>query len=215
MSSFRREEIDQRLTTIKSDYFWRFEDYGDQFRSKSKALNIGCDSGYEALAIMWFLQAESVLGIDIDIGNVNTYAASLQTDLSEAKRSLNYQWVTDDDREWWQSSVPEFLKREIFPEFLECDAVSLSECLPSSKLESFDLVYCSNVLCHIHTNQGSDAILATIGHVRDFLEEDGLFVADEPSDEELLYFEEAFDRAFNDVSSQTDNGKTLIIGKKT
>jgi len=142
-----------------------------------KIVNFGCDIGEETFQIMWALDADEAVGIDIDESDIEAAKQTLEQimqDVCESKEAFNLAMTKQEDREWWIYSVPECMKNDNFPEFFVADMTQQTD-LPGNH---FDIAYCWYVLNHIDGSKVPQAIAEMKRVVRD----GGWIVAVEPVD---------------------------------
>ena len=163
------------------------------------ALDIGCSSGYEAVGMQWFLQVNIVKGVDKDISTVRQFADVLRSDLSAARESVDFAHILQADREWWYSEAPQFFRDGSFPLFFEVDIAQPDALANAIGHASCGFAYCSNVLCHIHDELGPASIHFAIAEIMQVLRPGAWFVAQEPADETLEYFYDAFSTSSGEV----------------
>ncbi len=213
MPTFHRNYIESTLGKIYSEYQEYINDLKPFCDSGKKILNVGCDSGYETIALMWFLKADEVIGLDKDLSSVQSYALQLKHALDESIEAFRYSRVPKQDGEWWENEVPEFLRNAFFPEFAVTN-ISLVGETTLLAMDPFDLIYCSNVICHIHTNQGYDAVKSAIESIYEIAQLGGWFVASEPDDEELDHLLSVFKKAGFETSIEKKWGKNIYQCKR-
>jgi SAM-dependent methyltransferase len=207
MSGIKRKEISDRLEYIRTSYEDEIVRLKTYPINSERVLNIGCANGNETLALMWFLEANVACGVDKKISNARTLASDFKRDLDDTIRSITDTPIPEEIHLWWETSVPLFLREGKFPFFIEADIASKADFGPLVFVESFSFAYCSSVLCHVHKNQGPIAIRSAIESIYSVLETGACFIANEPPDEELKYFELELSRVGFQVSRQSPYGR--------
>ena len=109
-----------------------------------EVLNIGCTSAREPIALMKVLNTKKVTGINIEITQVHNSCSNLQVLLDEGRVAYKGLAITDDNRLFWQNTVPDFLKEGLLPDLIKENLMNCAH--PSNH---FDLIYSSGVLKHI------------------------------------------------------------------
>jgi SAM-dependent methyltransferase len=109
-----------------------------------EVLNIGCTSTREPVALMKILNTRNVTGINIEIIQAHNSCSDLQLLLDKGKAAYESSYITEDDRLFWQNTVPNFLKEGLLPCLIQENLMNCSH--PSNH---FDLIYSSGVLKHI------------------------------------------------------------------
>ncbi len=176
MPAFEREEIEPVLSKIKAGYEHKVQDLRDLIPTGGRILNLGCDSGYESIALMWFLDASVVIGVDKDISKTEYMACKLKRDFDNCVEAKNYEWVTADDRKWLHTDVPKFLHKGYFPSFVMLD-IALEDDFKSKLSEGhFHLAYCSSVLDKVHKDHSRVGVRSTIESVNSVLIPGGWFI---------------------------------------
>lgn len=208
MPPFPKDELESVLQTIASCYRDSIVGLRKYHLSGKKVVNFGCNGGYETVALMWFLDAEEVVGVDKTLCDLPNYASMLRELMNDCKEALRYAFVPPEDRVWWEVQVPGFLKEGRFPEFVEQDITRPTG--PGTNLtdECFDLAFCSNVLCHIHTADGIEGTKVAIREMGRVVKPQGWIVASEPDDPGLHHFSSFFDQA------RKDDGKIIYTCQK-
>ena len=169
MPIFQRQALQQALLSIEGEYREIMEQLTDLPARHGFLLDVGCASGFETIAMMCFLNADRVVGIDKDISKTDHFALQLQKDLADSIQALKYAHTSYDDHQWWSSDVPLFMKEGRFPEFFEADISTREALKVLSPVNSCAFAYCSNVLWHIHTNQGPASVMAAMKHIHELL----------------------------------------------
>lgn len=210
MPTFYRSAIDTRLKTILWDYQEYISFLKKHCKPDGRILNMGCDSGYEAIALLWFLDAEKVWGINKDLTNVADYSLEFKRELTKSIEALQLTMVPPEDRRWWKKEVPKCLREGKFPEFKEQDISEMASAQKNWERE-FDLVYCSSVLCHIHTYQGSKAVASAIQSAYFVTKPGAWMVASEPDNDELDYFDAEITHAGFNISREIKSGTKLYV----
>lgn len=119
-----------------------------------KIVNFGCNTGEETLALMYHLDANEGIGLDINEehirNNQNDFAIFkevLQT--VEKKMQRISPLKSDEERAWW-NTVPNFYKHKIFESTFSLEYVVQDITIPSElPSDYFDLAFCDFVLHHI------------------------------------------------------------------
>jgi len=200
-----RDQIEGHMKVIRK-YQEDIENLITYWTPGGKILNVGCSTGYETIALMWFLRANCVIGLDKNLSKVHTHALELKENL----------WVYDfklpsnglvEDKKWWENEVPRFLREGHFPIFLEEDISQFYNNFPQFKT-LFDLVYWSKVMGQVHEFQKRPAVISAIegiyymtkfdawvivehehvGNDLDYLQEEFIRVGFEVIDEGCEYF---------------------------
>lgn len=135
-------------------------------RHSRRAISVGCENGWEALALSVFLGVQECVGVDIDETRIESCNRNLDAfgteliDIQVKLRDLIY--ILDDTgvaiNEELQTKIQMLTNRYLdlsLPKFLCVDLLQsdLSDLLPE---EQFDLVYCRYILYHIFCNEGND-----------------------------------------------------------
>jgi len=209
MPQFRRPELEFVLQTIASSYEDSIVGLKRYHLSGKKVVNFGCGGGYETVALMWFLDAEEVVGVDRTLCHLRNYALSLREWINESKEALPYAFVSEKDIDWWHNQVPRFLRGDRFPRFVQKDMVHPTEHDASLRDEYYDLAFCSNVLSHIHRDHGIEGAKMATKEMGRVVKPQGWIVASEPDDPSLHYFSSFFDQV------QKEGGKIIYTCQKT
>jgi hypothetical protein len=142
--------------------------------------------------MQWFLRVEKVIGIDKDISTVDQFIPELVADLKESRQAINYAGVSQADRTWWNMEVPQFLRDCSLPEFIQVD-ITLPNVLPETIGENTcGFAYCSNVLYIVHEKSGPEGVRVALRQILSVLRPEAWFVAQEPPEDDLAYFQEEF-----------------------
>jgi SAM-dependent methyltransferase len=123
--------------------------------------NFGCHIGGETLAIMWTLGASEAVGIDKDEQAVLQARDTLTYIQDDVKRIWLYMQhysteISEDDRTWWNDSVPSFFKRELLRD--GCVSYLVRDITKPTGLPSgyYDVAFCDFVLHHIWYDAGRE-----------------------------------------------------------
>jgi SAM-dependent methyltransferase len=162
---------------------WRIEWLLEVKERSPSILNPGCKYGYETLGLLWFLNADSAIGIDVEadaISWANRMAEDFKEDLGHLRDACrNAAGIPPDLASQAASAVATYGELPL-PAFKQADITQQIDLQGSS----YDLAYCHKVLYKLTstTNQGSwrDPILEAIRQVSRLLVAGGLFVAIEP-----------------------------------
>ena len=190
MPVLQREHIQQALSSIQGEYESVFEKLRHLPLAGEPALDVGCSSGYEAIAIQWFLGIKHVIGIDRDISTADQFVGALRADLADGREAVKLANLPQADREWWDSRIPQFLKDDRFPEFVQVELAHPGDLTRAIDTRLFGFAYCSNVLCHIHETHGRGGVRTAVDEILNALLPGAWFVAQEPIDKELEYIRE-------------------------
>jgi hypothetical protein len=174
----------QTVAAAVNGYRWRIEWLLAQGHSFRSILNPGCHIGYETISLLWSLNAENAIGVDIDSGAIqqaNSIVEDWRTVIVEMKRGLDgpieapfglRQRVMNFLGHYADHPLPTYMTADITEDIG----------LPAS---SYDLAYCHKVLYHLAcTEDGTpdwQAVTNGIEQVSALLKTDGLFVAIEPT----------------------------------
>jgi SAM-dependent methyltransferase len=158
---------------------WLLE-LGEGFTS---ILNLGCLAGYETIALLWFLNGDQAIGIDIDADAIRSSRSMVKTFIDDLKQlRLAPEPSIRSSKEFHRSivSILETYGPLPMPSFKEVD-ITREIALPRS---SYDLAYCHKVLYnlkgHLHEYSWQEVIFHAIGNVSTLLATGGLFIAIEP-----------------------------------
>jgi len=209
MPTLNRYLLEDEINSIRS-FLSRFETIPTDINFTSdKILNLGCSSGTETLALMWKFGSKETTGVDKNISGAKSRISRLRDLLKESNEAVKCPFISSKDLLWWNNQVPEFLKRYIFPNFIEADIVD-SLPLPSS---SIDIAYCSNVLYQIFDKQGKNkGVLSALSNIINVLKIGGHIICDEP---DKYNFRELFIKVgLLEVTLIPEKPKTLYIYRK-
>lgn len=119
-----------------------------------KVANFGCHIGGETLALMWLLDAQEAVGLDIEADSISQAQDTLgylRENIEQTRRTIqfNLKGVSEEDRVWW-SGLPYFFTHRVLEddfslEYRICDITQPTD-LPNNY---FDLAFCDFVLHHI------------------------------------------------------------------
>ena len=202
MPEFPRDVIEPKLNDIEAKYKEGLQDLRKLIPIGGRVLNLGCAIGSETMALMWFLEAGEVIGVDKKhtlIFNAKQDIKQFKLDLENCQLSVDNKLVSPNNCEWW-CNLPPFLHEKRFPTFEEMDIVLEREFKSKLGQELYHLVYCSSVLDKIHECHGRDGVLSAIGRIYDILVPGGWFVANEPCWKDLSYFEKEMTEAGFEVT---------------
>lgn len=142
--------LEKQIATVSA---WRLEfqwlvDFG---LSVEKAVNLGCEPSGKSLGLMWAVEAEKLLGIDLS----ERVSHQEESNFARTQRDLQTFWnhlyksdeATDEDINWWNETVPDFFKQELtkqdhFIDFIARDYTKFMN-VPGN---FFDLAFCDFVL---------------------------------------------------------------------
>lgn len=215
MTVISRIAIERTLIRIESEYRSVFEELRNLPIPGETAIDVGCSSGYEAIAMQWFLQVETVVGVDKDLTGVDQFSKVLRDDLSSSGDAVGFAHVPQSDRDWWFSEVPQFLRQGHFPSFEKVDLANTGALVETIEPGSCGFGYCSNVLCHIHDDQGPDAVQLALSQIMEVLRADAWFVAQEPSDQSFAYFHDVLEEIAVDVQVNGVEFKTEYRARRS
>ena len=181
-----------------------------------KIANFGCGID-ETFALMWALGAIEATGIDKDILEAEKRRLSIQQDVKESLDALQYyeHIMTESDRLWWESEVPDSLKKGLFPDFTQGDITRPTGLPP----DHFHLAYCRYVLYHIWGDQdelGSKNVRAVIKEMARVVRSGGWVVAVEPpysTDDRPLDFTQFFEQARLNPAANIDSA--IVLPERT
>lgn len=153
-------------------------------------LSVGCTLGREATALLWQLNAESCVGVDVEettmhdarqvIVSLMRFCRRFEDEILPTLRPTNYQaavWA------WYQERLPDSIKRGPFPHFLTAD---ITNPLPFAD-STFDLIYGRYVLDKVwDTDMGR--LPNALRELKRVLKPNGRLIAVEPTKRgEIIY----------------------------
>jgi SAM-dependent methyltransferase len=185
----KRRNITSIITGIETtisfveEYHYRIDWLNKLRLNISSVINLGCDKGNETIALMWFLNASEVIGIDNDhydiywaCDEIETFQANIK-DLS--RKLASDESIPDHIYAKGTALVSKYSNRPL-PSFLHSDVTARIDS-PSCK---FDLAYCERFMCHIaciNDNQvDEESVIVALSEIYRVLKPNGLFVAIEP-----------------------------------
>ena len=211
MPDFPSKIIEKKLCAIKSNYKDELQDLQDLLPEGGRVLNLGCTIGSETMALMWFLDAGEVIGVDNTHGSIFNARQDLNTlndDLDKCKLVVDSNLVSRDspETEWW-NNLPPFLRERRFPTFEKLDIASERDFIDKVGPHPFDLVYCSSVLYQVHDKQGKKSVISATKNICSVVISGGWFIANEPCRKDLDYFEKEMINVGFDVTVLCKNGR--------
>jgi len=180
-TSFLQKQIDT-ISAWRLEFQW-LVDYG---LTVEKAVNFGCEPPGKSLGLMWAVEAEKVLGIDLS----NRVVHEEETNLAQLQKDLRAYWdflyksddATDEHIAWWNEEVPDFFKQELtkhdhFIDYIVRDYTQFINVPPNF----FDLAFCDFVLSPIRWDKTrkdpSQETRYTIGQMARLVRPGGLVAA--------------------------------------
>ncbi len=180
LSTIQRIEI---FLAAVEGYRWRIDWLLDFNKDFPSILNLGCDKGYETIALMWFLNSKNALGIDKDPNHIDQANSSVRyfiDDLNNLRRSLNYSSELPRNIFLKSTSLLKNMHNRTFPDFSVNDLTAKAS-MPG---DDYDLAYCERVLYHIASGENNEPknnlLRSAIVKVRRALKRGGIFIAIEP-----------------------------------
>lgn len=162
--------------------------------------DFGCASGHETFALMFFFDARKVVGIDSDITRaenlfsevtgaieiINQELSEIENikkiDIRDAPESVLESYrLSIEDIEWWENRFPGFLKEGQYPVFEEF-TLGRKDDESSLDNDTYDISYCSSLLCHVAKCTGEDGALNAIYEMKRILKPGGLLAIYDPKD---------------------------------
>lgn len=136
-------------------------DWLARYPQAEKVANFGCHIGGETLALMWLLDAQEAVGLDIEADNIRQAQDTLnhlREDIRQAQLAIQYGQadISEEDRDWW-SRMPHFLTRQIFEEEFSLEYRTCDITKPTGLPDNYyDLAFCDFVLHHIWYDEIQD-----------------------------------------------------------
>lgn len=199
-----RQFLQSQIAGIESQRY-KLEWLASCLTHAEKIANFGCDLGSETLALMWLFQAHEAIGLDIDAEDVDQARDTLhglQVEIAQARRAVDYPWVSQNDRIWWSVAPTFFTQRIVADDFmLEYQVRDITR--PTGlKDDHYGLAFCDFVLHHIwydesRENAEQDVQLA-VNEMARVVKPGGIVAAREPihfDDKPQLDFARLFDNA--------------------
>lgn len=174
MPIFHRKSLEIEIARIyEYEYLSKLKDIVEK---DARVVNFGCAYGYEALALMWILSASEVVGVNLDITDCVQTLDQIKAWLVDTQQALHYVYVSPENKNWWEHSVPMFLKSGQYPVFVQGD-LSKSINIPSN---CYSLAYCSSVLYQVFGKHGVEGLKNAVGEMKRVTKPNGLIVVSEP-----------------------------------
>ena len=188
--SLNRQPIDVRLNGIihsMERIYW----LSPFITNTPNIIHLGCSNGTETIGTAWKFNATNIIGLDNnqdDINDANKLLFNLRKDIQAITRKIQCysKDIDDDDIEWWNNSVPCFIKRNLLMEDIYKIRFVVQDITKPINLiaNSYDLVLADFVLNHIWLGEGgpkeSNNISFVIAEVNRLLKNGGKIAVYEP-----------------------------------
>lgn len=215
MPQIKRDELTRMVSQIeiksKTDWIQHLQNLGFPI---ARIANYGCATGVETLALISVLHPTKAVGIDRNINEARLIISELHEDIDETKMALPY--ASQEDIVWWTKSVPNFIKDQHLPSFIQENDVANPEKPHQLPENYFDLACCSNFLYQILEYQGNEDVINALKEMVRVVKVGGWIVVTEPNDGKPGRFQHYFEElTLEFVEISTNEFNAIYVFKKT